>query len=71
MLKYLGDPGVHVNGHTIFRVLLLNCVSDGKRLGSYLIINVKVLLGFHLNLNKKSYITKKKTLNQQTLHHNQ
>lgn len=53
LLKYLGDPGVHVNGHTIFRVLLLNCDSDGKRLGSYLIINVKVLLGFHLNLNKK------------------
>lgn len=60
-----------MNGHKIFRFLLLNCHSDGKRLGSYLMVNVKVPPGSHLDLNKKSYITIKKTLNQQTLHHNQ
>lgn len=51
VLIYLGDTEVHMNGHKIFRFLLLNGDSGGERLGNYLMICVKLLLAFYLNLD--------------------
>lgn len=51
VLIYLGDTEVHMNGHKNFGVLLLNSDTGGETLESYLVINVKVFLGFYLNLN--------------------
>lgn len=54
LLIYLGDTEVHLNGHKIFRFVLLNSDPGGEGLGSYLMIIVKVFLGLYLNLKNIS-----------------